>query len=344
MRPCETISHPYSLLQKRVWSSKGSKRTYAKRKLSLPLLSRRSLADNEAVQLKGFIMSAQKDLSDMFRHLDRKKEELRKSDPKLAEKLDDLASKLDEDDEIQSEHYRNQVARLISSVEHRIGPVVPNQHPLREEMDRRSKVLSEPRVVQQQGAGLFTRLASAIRPPAPSQDAKASPDWMRKTQEMNAKHERLADERHLEETEDLGRKIRNGLEAIDRHPSLNPREEGVSSQEKIRRFHEARQTDPAFDRQVRETGEALKSYGPRRDKAADIGAARDMSDEIEERFQGLDSKIGELAGKIPGEDGKASMIENVGEKAKAIIEKAVETVSNMFRHAPSSTYSASPSP
>ena len=218
-------------------------------------------------------------------------------------------------------------------------------------------------VYQVRGPGLFTRLAQAIRPEAVQQTVTPGSNWMAKAQTMNAAHGQQADANHLDQTEALGLKAQSALEAVQNTPAssvmreiaeaaksepkgldgvlseMRPggRHEGLQS-----RFQAERSTNQAFAAQLKEAGEAVAAYGAHREKAADIGVERGTEAQVEQRFNGLDSKIGELAKGVPGKEAGTSMVEDLSEKARELVKKAVEAVASVFRPSPSASASASP--
>lgn len=218
-------------------------------------------------------------------------------------------------------------------------------------------------VYQVRGPGLFTRLAQAIRPEAVQQTVTPGSNWMAKAQTMNAAHGQQADANHLDQTEALGLKAQSALEAVQNTPAssvmreiaeaaksepngmdgvlseMRPggRHEGLQS-----RFQAERSTNQAFAAQLKQAGEAVAAYGAHREKAADIGVQRGTEAQVEQRFNGLDSKIGELAKGVPGKEAGTSMVEDLSEKARELVKKAVEAVASVFRPSPSASASASP--
>ncbi|MBS1103644.1 hypothetical protein JK202_11570 [Gluconobacter sp. Dm-62] len=217
-------------------------------------------------------------------------------------------------------------------------------------------------IYQVRGPGLFTRLAQAIRPEAVQQTVTPGSNWMAKVQTMNAAHGQQADANHLDQTEALGLKAQSALEAVQNTPAssvmreiaeaaksepngmdgvlseMRPggRHEGLQS-----RFQAERSTNQAFAAQLKEAGEAVAAYGAHREKAADIGVQRGTEAQVEQRFNGLDSKIGELAKGVPGKEAGTSMVEDLSEKARELVKKAVEAVASVFRPSPSASASAS---
>ena len=235
--------------------------------------------------------------------------------------------------------------------------------PEKEEEKTPEQEAAEKVVYQVRGPGLFTRLAQAIRPEAVQQTVTPGSNWMAKAQTMNAAHGQQADANHLDRTEALGLKAQSALEAVQNTPAssvmreiadaaksepngmdgvlseMRPggRHEGLQS-----RFQAERSTNQAFAAQLKEAGEAVAAYGAHREKAADIGVERGTEAQVEQRFNGLDSKIGELAKGVPGKEAGTSMIEDLSEKARELVKKAVEAVASVFRPSPSASASASP--
>ena len=235
--------------------------------------------------------------------------------------------------------------------------------PEKEEAKTPEDEAKEQVVYQVRGPGLFTRLAQAIRPEAVQQTVTPGSNWMAKAQTMNAAHGQQADANHLDQTEALGLKAQSALEAVQNTPAssvmreiaeaarsepngmdgvlseMRPggRHEGLQS-----RFQAERSTNQAFAAQLKEAGEAVAAYGAHREKAADIGVQRGTEAQVEQRFNGLDSKIGELAKGVPGKEAGTSMVEDLSEKARELVKKAVEAVASVFRPSPSASASASP--
>lgn len=235
--------------------------------------------------------------------------------------------------------------------------------PAREEAKTPAQEADEKVVYQVRGPGLFTRLAQAIRPEAVQQTVTPGSNWMAKAQTMNAAHGQQADANHLDQTEALGLKAQSALEAVQNTPAssvmreiaeaaksepngmdgvlseMRPggRHEGLQS-----RFQAERSTNQAFAAQLKEAGEAVAAYGAHREKSADIGVQRGTEAQVEQRFNGLDSKIGELAKGVPGKEAGTSMVEDLSEKARELVKKAVEAVASVFRPSPSASASASP--
>ncbi|MFT8480991.1 hypothetical protein [Gluconobacter oxydans] len=235
--------------------------------------------------------------------------------------------------------------------------------PEKEEVKTSEDEAKEQVVYQVRGPGLFTRLAQAIRPEAVQQTVTPGSNWMAKAQTMNAAHGQQVDANHLDQTEALGLKAQSALEAVQNTPAssvmreiaeaaksepngmdgvlseMRPggRHEGLQS-----RFQAERSTNQAFAAQLKEAGEAVAAYGAHREKAADIGVQRGTEAQVEQRFNGLDSKIGELAKGVPGKEAGTSMVEDLSEKARELVKKAVEAVASVFRPSPSASASASP--
>ncbi|KXV20692.1 hypothetical protein [Gluconobacter oxydans] len=218
-------------------------------------------------------------------------------------------------------------------------------------------------VVNVRGPGLFTRLAQAIRPEAVQPVVSTTPNWMSKLQTMNKAHEQRADADHMDQTERLGLKAQSALEAVQNTSASSVMREiadaaksdpngmaGVMSEMRPGGRHEGLQsrfqseqgTNQAFAAQLKEAGEAVAAYGAHRGKAADIGAERGTTAQVEQRFNGLDSKIGELAKGVPGKEAGTSMVEDLSDKAREIIRKAIDLVASVFRPSPSASASASP--
>ncbi|GBQ94094.1 hypothetical protein [Gluconobacter albidus] len=243
-----------------------------------------------------------------------------------------------------------------AKAQNRPGPAKEEAKPPEQEADEKV-------VYQVRGPGLFTRLAQAIRPEAVQQAVTPGSNWMAKAQTMNAAHGQQADANHLDQTEALGLKAQSALEAVQNTPAssvmreiaeaaksepngmdgvlseMRPggRHEGLQS-----RFQTERSTNQAFAAQLKEAGEAVAAYGAHREKAADIGVQRGTEAQVEQRFNGLDSKIGELAKGVPGKEAGTSMVEELSEKARELVKKAVEAVASVFRPSPSASASASP--
>jgi hypothetical protein len=96
----------------------------------------------------------------------------------------------------------------------------------------------------------------------------------------------------------------------------------------------------AYDR----AASALGQYGKDREAVTTALASHPNASRWAEHFKKLDADVGEAASAVPGKAPGASMIEELGEKVREIVEKALEKVRGLFHSNPESRPSPSPGP
>ncbi len=91
-------------------------------------------------------------------------------------------------------------------------------------------------------------------------------------------------------------------------------------------------TDTAFASSYGKAANALGNYGEARIAVADRLKSKNLSSQVaDERLQRTDVALGEEAARIPGRAQGKSALEELAEKAAAMLQKAVDKVTSMFR-------------
>lgn len=89
---------------------------------------------------------------------------------------------------------------------------------------------------------------------------------------------------------------------------------------------------------------AVGAYGRQRGAADEVGSRRGEMDQVASRFQQLDHDVGQRASALPGPKEGKSMIDELGEKVKEVVIKAIDAVKAMFSSFAGKNASAAASP
>jgi hypothetical protein len=79
-----------------------------------------------------------------------------------------------------------------------------------------------------------------------------------------------------------------------------------------------------------EMAASLQQYGADRTAVAAIGARQNTSAELESRFEKLDAEIGKAASIIPSRQDGKNVMDDLGEKVREILDRAVNAVKSVF--------------
>ncbi|CAN2536424.1 hypothetical+protein [Methylocapsa aurea] len=96
----------------------------------------------------------------------------------------------------------------------------------------------------------------------------------------------------------------------------------------------------AYDR----AADALVRYGSDRERIVSALGSHPNSANWNEHFKKLDAAVGEVASALPKKEGDGSMLDDLGEKAREIVEKVLEKIKAVFHRDPEARPSPSPGP
>ena len=89
---------------------------------------------------------------------------------------------------------------------------------------------------------------------------------------------------------------------------------------------------------------SLQQYAGDRGAVDAIGARRGTSQALEARFEKMDAEIGKATAAIPSRSDGKSVFEDLGEKMREVLDRAVQAVKSAFNPGPRASSSPSPSP
>lgn len=89
---------------------------------------------------------------------------------------------------------------------------------------------------------------------------------------------------------------------------------------------------------------ALARYGQGRIGAEQIIARRPDAANLSAKFEAMDKEIGTAAGEVPSRRDGKNMLEDLSKQIAELLQKAVDSVKNMFSHGPSPSSPSGPSP
>ncbi len=89
---------------------------------------------------------------------------------------------------------------------------------------------------------------------------------------------------------------------------------------------------------------ALARYGQDRVAAEQIIARRPDAANLSAKFETMDKEIGQAAGEMPSRRDGKTMLEDLSKQVAEMLQRAVESVKNLFNRGPAQTASAGPSP
>lgn len=118
--------------------------------------------------------------------------------------------------------------------------------------------------------------------------------------------------------------------------------EGGKYEQLRQQFLGEKENNKAFAAGYDKAAAAVDAYGQQREAVDQIGARRGDAHALNGRFEQLDAKVGLTAAVIPGAKEGKSMIDELVEKVREIVEKAVAAVKRAFTASPSAGPSAQP--
>ncbi len=89
---------------------------------------------------------------------------------------------------------------------------------------------------------------------------------------------------------------------------------------------------------------SLQQYSGDRTAVEAIGARRGTGQALEARFEKMDAEIGKATAAIPSRGDGKSVLEDLGDKMREILDRAVQAVKSAFKPGPRAASSPSPSP
>lgn len=212
--------------------------------------------------------------------------------------------------------------------------------------------------------GGFARLAEAIASRIDSQPASPASSWMEKAVDFSTRLHNARDEKSLEATERLGKQAVEALRDLMERPAssimaaisdagkgdpdgvagvLSEMKAGGRYADLHSQFVTEKQNNQAFAAQLENVTSRLEAYGKGREAAEATGQRMGMPGSVMQRFTQIDAEIGRTAAEVPGKKEGASALEDMSEKVREMMHKAVTAVTDfMTRMNPGPT--ASPAP
>ncbi len=89
---------------------------------------------------------------------------------------------------------------------------------------------------------------------------------------------------------------------------------------------------------------SLQQYSGDRTAVEAIGARRGTGQALEARFEKMDAEIGKATAAIPSRGDGKSVLEDLGDKMREVLDRAVQAVKSAFTPGPRAASSPSPSP
>ncbi len=89
---------------------------------------------------------------------------------------------------------------------------------------------------------------------------------------------------------------------------------------------------------------SLQQYSGDRTAVEAIGARRGTGQALEARFEKMDAEIGKATAAIPSRGDGKSVLEDLGDKMREVLDRAVQAVKSAFTPGPRVASSPSPSP
>lgn len=139
-------------------------------------------------------------------------------------------------------------------------------------------------------------------------------------------------------TAGVGRSFMNKLEAAtQKEPGgvaavLQEMRQGGKHADLRQEFDKRLKTDSSFASAYSGATNAVGDYGKARLAINDRLKAKGLSTTLaDERLQGTDAALGEEASRIPGRAQGKSVLEELAEKASAMLQKAIDKVTSVFR-------------
>lgn len=211
--------------------------------------------------------------------------------------------------------------------------------------------------------GGFSRLAGALATKLEAEPGKLSPGWLDRAREKSQRHDAAQAEKNMDHTAHLGSEAVEAMQALRQGPGssilaaiaeaaasdpggmsavLSEMKPGGKYASLHGQFEAEKQNNQAFASSLENAASKLDAYGKGREAAQKLGETMNTSTRVEQRFAQIDAQIGKEAESLPGSKPGTSMMEELGEKTKELVKKAVETLARLFRAAPSSGPTMSP--
>ncbi|NHN86664.1 hypothetical protein GOB93_18815 [Acetobacter musti] len=235
------------------------------------------------------------------------------------------------------------------------------EEPKRKDEKPEATEREEVRVIR---GGGFARLAEAIGSRIESQPVNPGPSWMEKAADFSARLHNARDEKSLEATERLGKDAVEALREIKERPAssimasisdaarsdpdgmagvLSEMKAGGKYADLHSQFVTEKQNNQAFAAQLENVSSKLEAYGKGREVAEATGQRMGMPGSVTQRFNQIDAEIGKSAAEVPGKKEGASALEEMSEKVREMVQKAVTAVTDfMKRMSPGPSNSPSP--
>ncbi|KON63464.1 hypothetical protein KOEU_30040 [Komagataeibacter europaeus] len=199
--------------------------------------------------------------------------------------------------------------------------------------------------------GGFARLAEAIASRIDSQPANPASSWMEKAVGFSTRLHNARDEKSLEATERLGKQAVEALRDLRERPAssimaaisdagkgdpdgvagvLSEMKAGGRYADLHSQFVTEKQNNQAFAAQLENVTSRLEAYGKGREAAEATGQRMGMPGSVTQRFTQIDAEIGRTAAEVPGKKEGASALENVSEKVREMMHKALTAVTDFM--------------
>ncbi|WP_238332689.1 hypothetical protein [Acetobacter sp. DmW_136] len=211
--------------------------------------------------------------------------------------------------------------------------------------------------------GGFSRLAGALATKLEAEPSSVSPGWLDRAREKSQRHDAARAEKDMDHTAHLGSEAIEAMQALRQGPGssilaaiseaaasdpggmsavLSEMKPGGKYASLHGQFEAEKQNNQAFASNLENAASKLDAYGKGREAAQKVGETMSTTTRVEQRFAQIDAQIGKEAESLPGSKAGTSMVEELGEKTKELVKKAVETLARLFRAAPSSGPTMSP--
>lgn len=235
------------------------------------------------------------------------------------------------------------------------------EEPKRKDEKSQGTEREEIRVIR---GGGFARLAEAIGSRIESQPTNPGPSWMEQAADFSARLHNARDEKSLEATEKLGKDAVEALREIKERPAssimasisdaagsdpngmagvLTEMKAGGKYADLYGQFVTEKENNQAFMAQLENVSSKLEAYGKGREAAEVTGQRMRMPGSVAQRFNQIDAEIGKSAAEVPGKKEGTSALEDMSEKVREMVQKAVTAVTDFMKRM-SPGPSSSPSP
>ncbi|MGB5084171.1 MAG: hypothetical protein WBO09_06080 [Methylocystis silviterrae] len=132
---------------------------------------------------------------------------------------------------------------------------------------------------------------------------------------------------------------KGGMQAV-----IEGMREGGPFEDLRKQYKAALENDHDFGAAYNRAAEALDQYGKHREAIAESLAAHPKGAQWSAYFENLDGQVGEAASNTPGQKQGKSALEHLADKAREIVDKAIEKIRSLFRHDADASSRAAPSP